>query len=262
LKKYSILIVVSLGAFITLLSMRKNEVAIFLDNTIHFTLKKNTLASSSNFTIVELFTSEGCSSCPPADELVTKLVADKKEDIYVLSYHVDYWNRLGWKDEFSNSAFSSRQYAYATALGLDGVYTPQIIVNGNNQFTGSNESKLKAAIATKNQLSLQEPITATATIKDNLITVYTTAKNDTKNTLQIALVQLQATTQVKRGENEGLTLQHSNIVLELKSIPSAAENNTTTFTMPKGLTPSSFEVIAFLQNSKTYSIIAATKVSL
>ncbi len=254
--------VISLGVLLTLLSMRQNNVAMFLDKTIHANIQKTTQKNTSPFTIVELFTSEGCSSCPPADELINKLMATKKDAIYVLSYHVDYWNRLGWKDEFSSATFSNRQYAYATALGLDGVYTPQIIVNGNNQFTGSNEGKLNEAIATKNQLQQQEILTATATIKDNLITVTTIAKNDTKNTLQIALVQLEATTQVKRGENEGLTLKHSNIVREFKSISSTMGNNTTTFNISKMLTPSNFEVIVFLQDAKTYAIIAATKIGL
>ena len=80
--------------------------------------------------VVELFTSEGCSSCPPADKLVATLVErDKKEAVYILSYHVDYWDRLGWKDRFSDAAFTARQQHYAELLHLSSVYTPQIVVN-------------------------------------------------------------------------------------------------------------------------------------
>src|SRR3954452_5453128 len=92
------------------------------------------------FAVIELFTSEGCSSCPPADELVSRLLSENKQNIYILSFHVDYWNRLGWKDSFSDPAFSARQKQYANYLSLDGVYTPQIVVNGEHQFVGSDES--------------------------------------------------------------------------------------------------------------------------
>ncbi len=102
---------------------------------------------TSVFAVVELFTSEGCSSCPPADKLVSEIVSEKHDNIYVLTYHVDYWNRLGWKDVFSKSEWSARQQYYAAMLGLEGVYTPQIVVNGKQEFVGSNESKLRNAIS-------------------------------------------------------------------------------------------------------------------
>src|ERR1700759_1790171 len=97
------------------------------------------------FALVELFTSEGCSSCPPADEAVGRLNGWKK-NVYILSFHVDYWNYLGWKDMFSNSAYSARQQNYGDLFHLNSIYTPQIVVNGNVQFVGSDETKLRATI--------------------------------------------------------------------------------------------------------------------
>src|SRR5579871_2087026 len=80
--------------------------------------------------VLELFTSQGCSSCPPADELLGKYISKENENIFPLSFHVDYWNHLGWKDIFSMAAYSERQKKYASLLNLETIYTPQLIING------------------------------------------------------------------------------------------------------------------------------------
>lgn len=104
-------------------------------------------ATNTGFAVVELFTSEGCSSCPPADEVVAKIQRESKDvPVYILAYHVDYWNRLGWKDVFSSAEYSKRQNDYANYLNLQSVYTPQIVVNGKTEFVGSQESTLRSAI--------------------------------------------------------------------------------------------------------------------
>src|SRR5271165_219350 len=95
--------------------------------------------------VVELFTSEGCSSCPPADALLTELAA--RPDIVALSFHIDYWDRLGWKDPMSSPQATRRQQDYARLLGLDGVYTPQIVVDGKWQGVGSEREAIERAIA-------------------------------------------------------------------------------------------------------------------
>src|SRR6266404_1302485 len=105
--------------------------------------------------VVELFTSEGCSSCPPADELLTHLrqdLAAKNIQVIPLGFHVDYWNSLGWKDRFSSADFSQRQEQYARSLRVDGPYTPQMVVNGELEFVGNSAGQAQRAI---NQASSQ-----------------------------------------------------------------------------------------------------------
>src|SRR5215471_13162766 len=109
--------------------------------------------ADKGFAVVELFTSEGCSSCPPADNAVAKLLKEHSSNVYVLGYHVDYWDNLGWRDIFSNASYTQIQKEYAKAFNLSSVYTPQIVVNGTEQFVGSNEAKLNADI----NKDLQQP---------------------------------------------------------------------------------------------------------
>src|SRR5262245_59154605 len=107
-------------------------------------------ATAANATpvVLELFTSQGCSSCPPADRVLSMLGSDPslRARVVPLAFHVDYWNSIGWTDPFSSSAWSERQSAYAKQLALDSVYTPQIVVNGHDQLNGSDEDGIRRAI--------------------------------------------------------------------------------------------------------------------
>jgi hypothetical protein len=113
--------------------------------------------SSTGFAVVELFTSEGCSSCPAADDAVAVVARDYPQNVFVLGFHVDYWNRLGWKDGYSSAAYTDRQGEYATAFSLNGIYTPQVVVNGKTEFVGSDKNKLDRAI--KNELNENTTVT-------------------------------------------------------------------------------------------------------
>jgi len=101
---------------------------------------------ATGFAVVELFTSEGCSSCPPADEILAKIAREYPDNVYVLGFHVDYWDRLGWRDIYSSADYTHRQQKYAQLFNLNSIYTPQAIVNGKHEFVGSNESSLRSAI--------------------------------------------------------------------------------------------------------------------
>src|SRR5438270_9575711 len=103
-------------------------------------------ANEKGFAVIELFTSEGCSSCPAAEKLVASVAAENLTSVFILAYHVDYWNRLGWKDGFSNAAYTARQTRYAEVFNLPSAYTPQIVVNGKTEFVGSNAIKLKSVM--------------------------------------------------------------------------------------------------------------------
>jgi len=97
--------------------------------------------------VVELFTSEGCSSCPPADALLGRLVKEGQKRVYLLAFHVDYWDTPQWRDAFSDAKFSGRQQEYAKASGSRDIYTPQMVVNGGNGFVGSDEQVARKEIA-------------------------------------------------------------------------------------------------------------------
>src|ERR1700728_1498997 len=100
------------------------------------------------FAVVELFTSEGCSSCPPADAILGKM-ATAYNNVYVLGYHVNYWDKLGWKDVYSNADFTARQIEYGHLFKLNSIYTPQAVVSGGKELVGSNEAGLRSDILDK-----------------------------------------------------------------------------------------------------------------
>ncbi len=211
---------------------------------------------NKGFAVLELFTSEGCSSCPPADELMGKMEKEYKDQpVYLLSYHVDYWNRLGWKDRFSTTENSRRQQEYSRILNSQ-VYTPQLVVNGKTEFVGSDESSIKNAVQKALFTDKKTNIELSATISQKDINVsYRTSATDPKNILLVNLVEKHSSTQVGRGENEGRHLHHWQIVHQQNPISlSKQQEGTTTFKLPEGFSPDNWEVIAFIQNAKTGQI--------
>jgi len=225
---------------------------------------KKTAVNDKGFAVVELFTSEGCSSCPPADELVAKIQKeDTDKPVYILAFHVDYWNRLGWKDVFSNADYSKRQNDYANFLHLQSVYTPQIVVDGKTEFVGSEESTLRAAIHNSLQKTsiAQLSLDIIKTSKNDVGLKYDVSGNYNNSILQIALVQKWAQTKVERGENGGRTLAHAQIVRKLQSATLNANSGKTTIALPSNFDPASWEIIGFVQNSTNGVISAAAKVS-
>lgn len=223
-------------------------------------------AGMKGFAVVELFTSEGCSSCPPADALIARIQQqDKDLPVYVLAYHVDYWDRLGWKDAFSNAAFTERQRQYASWLKVASIYTPQVVVNGEREFVGSEAGTLTRSI--KNALEESgEPQLSLSSLRLNGGKLDWTCKTEGETatrdnySLVVAVVQRTATTQVKGGENGGKTLTHVQIVRELNvSALDARGQGSGQLAWPAGVAPADGEVIAFLQNSNSGRIVAATR---
>ena len=181
-----------------------------------------TTPSTRGVALVELFTSEGCSSCPPADAQLERIVREAEQTgrpVFGLSFHVDYWDRLGWKDRFSSATFTSRQAQYADRFGLTSLYTPQMIVNGTSEFVGSNSSAAKLAIdrALSQASSITPELTATTNGLD--VTIHCTSPHaPTGATLFVAWVESQVVSSPNRGENEGRKLRHANVVRDLRSI--------------------------------------------
>lgn len=221
--------------------------------------------AATGFAVVELFTSEGCSSCPPADALVAQVQKeDKDQPVYVLAFHVDYWDRLGWKDAFSDAAYSDRQKDYARWLRLSSIYTPEIVVNGRTEFVGSDGRALRAAITG----GLWEPAGAKVTLdavkgSGGHLTwqAGTEAVAGGKDwRLVVAVVEKDAMTKVMAGENVGKTLAHVQIVRALGvSELNGKGSQSGSLAWPEGLKAGDAEVIAFLQNRANGKILAATR---
>jgi hypothetical protein len=177
--------------------------------------------------LVELFTSEGCSSCPPADALLAHLDRDQpipSANIIVLEEHVDYWDSLGWRDRFSSHQLTERQSAYAQRFRTDGPYTPQMVVDGADQFVGSDTSHAlksiaQAAHAPKLALTLA-PITIQNGNAEGQVSTVPASAPLSKADLYAALVEVAASTHVQRGENGGRTLQHVSVVRTFQRIGS------------------------------------------
>ncbi|HEY2728198.1 MAG TPA: DUF1223 domain-containing protein [Parafilimonas sp.] len=233
------------------------------DSSAKIDAANTTLSTNADkgFAVVELFTSEGCSSCPPADNAVAKLLQEHNNNVYVLGYHVDYWDNLGWKDSFSNAAYTQLQRDYAKTFKLSSVYTPQVVVNGTEQFVGSNESKLNAVVNNKLQQSSNIQLSVDAKAQDDYeITVHYSTNAENAN-VKIALIQLKADDKIQRGENSGATLHHVNIVRDFKT-ENASANGISVLNIPKNLSVENCKVIAFTQNKTDGKITAATEVGI
>ena len=157
--------------------------------------------------VVELFQSQGCSSCPPANANLNALAAQGQ--VLALSYAVTYWDRLGWKDTFARPAFTERQRAYARTKHSDGVYTPQIVINGRNALVGANRGQLDRAIAETG------PLRGGPTIVREGGTVRIGAGTGQARVLVATYDPRERRVPVKAGENTGRTLPHRNIVVDL-----------------------------------------------
>ncbi len=170
--------------------------------------------------VLELFTSQGCSSCPPADALLAQL--GKKSGYVTLSYSVDYWNYLGWRDTLSSAANSNRQREYARMRGDGSVYTPQVVVDGIFHVNGSNEAAIEMAMrsAAKRLQNVSVPVRMHAEGDTLVIGIGAAPDNSDKRsaTIWLAIAKAEATVSITRGENSGKTLSYYHPVKELTPI--------------------------------------------
>ena len=166
--------------------------------------------------VLELFTSQGCSSCPPADALLGKLA--KRTDVLPLAFHVDYWDYIGWKDPYGFKEATERQYGYGRSLGLNMVYTPQLVIDGSQDVVGSDEAAIVRGIAAstiRKKLKLSILKDAKGAYKVAIPAGEVSAGGAS---VYIALYDRAHRTEVKRGENEGNLLTEFNIVREWRKI--------------------------------------------
>jgi hypothetical protein len=246
-------------------------IAVLLVGTAGAPLGHATEISSTPATVLlELFTSEGSSSCPPADRLLETLDRTHSiagAEVIVLSEHVDYWDRLGWRDPFSSPQYSGRQYDYSHKFRLDGVYTPQLVVDGRIQLVGSDRSGAMAAIdrarheqkivvAISNVARTGTQVTARIELaaKQPQIKARTAA-------LYVALADNSDESQVARGENAGRALTHVAVVRSLTQIgtiglDSPFAKDVTVSSQP-GVGTNGLRMVAFLQDTVSGQILGA-----
>jgi len=214
------------------------------------------------FVVVELFSSEGCSSCPSADLLVSKLTAwarQNNEPVYPLIFHVDYWNNLGWRDVFSSPAFTQRQNDYARVFKDQGVYTPEMIINGSDAFVGSNQQQLQKDL--DSELSMPASVILHISLikqeSNQIIVKYSAEGFSDGDVINMALVERGLSTEVTAGENAGRTLHHDNVVREFQSIPLTKAASQIKIPLNKISDTTQASVIVYVQNPQTMLIEAA-----
>lgn len=231
-----------------------------------------TQAAARTPVLVELFTSEGCSSCPPADRFLEKLDQQPQSgaEMIVLSEHVDYWNHIGWKDPFSSHFFSERQSAYAKRFGLDSVYTPEMVVDGSTEFVGGDSPKAENVLQSAARgpkipvqlsgVSFDPPHTLRVHVEsgplDNTYGVPTAE-------VYVALALNHAQSQVSAGENAGHQLTHVSVTRSLVKVAELNRSQSLKQDIAVKLGPSddvnNLRLIAFLQEPRQGRILGAAQ---
>jgi len=217
--------------------------------------------------LVELFTSQGCSSCPPADRLISAIATERAGSVVALEFHVDFWNSGGWTDPFSSKDWTMRQVAYERALGQNQPYTPQAVVDGRVEMIGSDSERLRPALdaATAQpggriQLQLEPSpgrveLGADVTLPETL--------HGRRLDLMAVVYQRDLTTPVGRGENGGHTLHNDFVVRSLERVDRiqaegpASSHHAATLRLSKDWDASTLGVAVFLQDPKTLEVVGA-----
>jgi hypothetical protein len=231
--------------------------------------------------VVELFTSEGCSSCPLADALLSQLQDTQPiagVEIITLSEHVDYWNHLGWRDPYSSAQFTARQQRYAQASGGEDSYTPQMFVDGQKGFVGSNSSQARAAISAATDaasatvaLSLEKTQSKPGRSEIGLavrVDTLPAGKAERPLDVMLAITESGLRSSVKGGENHGRTLLHTSVVRKLVSVGSINPKNGNSFSaQPIVRVDSSWRedhlrAVVFVQDKSSMRILGAASLAL
>lgn len=215
--------------------------------------------AGDNAIVVELYTSQGCSSCPPADALLSKLA--ERDDVIALALHVDYWDYIGWKDEFANPAYTKRQKVYARAAGTRTIYTPQMVVGGREHVVGNKPMELADAINAQRSV----PVGADLTLQRDgarLLVAASPIKGAAvsgKMILQLVTYVPRKDVKITRGENAGRTITYSNIVTNWKVIGKWDGKGTKSVSVDLGTNKSPVAII--LQVVDGGPVIAAAKLN-
>jgi hypothetical protein len=211
--------------------------------------------------LLELYTSEGCSSCPPTDKWLSDLKPDSKK-VIPLAFHVDYWDYIGWKDKFSKAEYSERQRKTAAFAGAGFVYTPQFVLSGRD-FKGADASRLNQAIAASQKLASRANLSLNASTQTNgEITLKATAQAanpaDIKHAdIFVAIYENKLVSQVNAGENNGRELKHDYVVRDLLGAYQLSNNNTfaKSFTLKPEWKGKQAGAVIFVQDTRSGEIL-------
>lgn len=217
-------------------------------------------AAGKKSVIVELFTSEGCSSCPPADALLGQLRQSANAngaEVIPLGFHVDYWDSPAWHDRFDSAAFSRRQEDYASKFHIDGPYTPQMVVNGEFEFVGSLAGKARDAIAEASSQTPAAQVQISPAAGDKVLLKVSGSR---PADVMLALTEDNLVTKVSGGENDGRVLHHSAVVRELRRL-GQVQNGTFSATVPlaiqQGWKREDMRAVLFVQDAASGKILGA-----
>lgn len=211
-------------------------------------------AQSTSPVVVEVYTSQGCSSCPPADDFVAALSNDP--NVIVLALHVDYWDYIGWKDSFGNPAFTERQKSYARAVGSRTIYTPQLIVEGEERIEGFNPERTLQQIA--RHMGAESPVSLSIRREGEMLFVNAEADPPLSEEAVIHLVRYRPseTVLIERGENSGKTITYHNIVTQWEELGTWAGTGPLEMSVPvPGVGPS----VILIQEQGPAAILAAAR---
>lgn len=234
---------------------------IFFSLTASLPAEKSDKPAAQPVVVLELFTSQGCSSCPPADKALqdlTQQAAHAGQAVYGLSFHVDYWDRLGWRDPFSAKQFTDRQRQYDRTLNTQ-TYTPQLVINGQQDIIGGQRGRIEQAI----QAIQKQPASAFVGVDGSItrdakqMTINYTLSAAGPYRVNVALVQKEARTAVQNGENGGRTLVNTNVVRQFKTIDESGISGNVTLPLPAGLAADQTAVLVYVQRADNQQIVGA-----
>ncbi len=231
-------------------------------------------SATSRSQLIELYTSEGCSSCPPADrwlrELVPKVLS--AGEVVPLAFHVDYWDRLGWRDRFADPAYTARQYAYSNVSGSNSVFTPQVILAGRNYEAWSNNSRVQKDVrktlagVPDAEIILRQQSVLSGKVGFEVHAQLRQGVNLSDVHIHVALFQNGLVSNVGRGENSGSRLQHDYVVRSFITSKKIDQSGKIIFqdqfTLPDDAQPQAMGVAIFAQDSKTGAVLQAMSAAL
>lgn len=214
----------------------------------------------TNPVVMELFTSEGCSSCPPADQLLSDYASADEHQVIALSFHVHYWDRLGWSDPYSHQKYTDRQRDYAQKLNVKKIYTPQMVINGVHTFIGSDKEKARETLEMMADKPMPVEISITEIKIDGAYCSFNyRLSSSTKGLLvNFAFTEDGLSQQVLRGENRGKLLKHDNVVRAFKSEEAPKKSGEILMRLPDEAQHTRMKVVVYAQQLSDYKVVGAT----